>query len=947
MSFGGALYKLILGPLELFFETAFSFAYHILGDAGAAIIFFSLAMNFLVLPLYRRADALQAEERDREAGMRPWVTKIKKAFKGDERYMMLRTYYRQCGYKQTDALKGSLSLLLEVPFFIAAYRFLSGLELLRGVSFGPIRDLGAPDAMISLGSVSVNLLPLLMTAVNILSASIYLKGFPLKSKIQLYGAAFIFLVLLYDSPAGLVFYWTLNNLFSLAKNIFCKLKRPGKALAFLSMLAGVGAALFLLFRPLSSARREILALAACALLSLPFPLSLLSARRKARRPAAEAPEPGEKEKKSRDRLFLFCAIALALLTGVMIPASVIASSPAEFVNVMRYESPLRYVVSSALYAFGIFVIWFGVFYKLASEKGKRVMSALVCALACAALVDHLFFGEGFGTLSSSLVYVSYPNISAGRMIVNAAVLLLLSAVLILVCFKKLRFVQTVSLILCLSVLGISVFNVADIGGQLKTVRAAADQAREGEPVISLSKKGQNVVVIMLDRAVSSFLPFIMEEKPELKEAFDGFTYYPNTISYGSNTLVGSPALFGGYEYTPENLNRRSDMLMPDKHNEALKVMPVLFDRSGWSVTVSDPTYAGYGWIPDLSIFDEFPTIRKFITLGKFAVDEYYEPETINDELLDRNFFCHAVFRIAPSFLQYTVYNGGKYNSSKTLGEQPPEPEAPAPEETGASYSTVSQERSGVSVSQGVSEVFMKPYAVLKNLSAITKITDHEKGEFLLFTNDTTHEPMLLKEPEYEPAGFVDNTGYDEEHRYRVDWNGNKAELRTENVMIHYHANAASLLKLADWFDYLRECGVYDNTRIIVVSDHGWSLGDFEQSLYGNNCYGGFALYNPLLLVKDFGATGFHIDDTFMTNADTPALAAEGLIETAANPFSGKTLKNEEAKKGEQHVVYTNDWQTSVNNGYKLLPATWHSVRDNVFDKNNWSKIGDDLVLPLE
>ena len=38
--------------------------------------------------------------------------------------------------------------------------------------------------------------------------------------------ALFFLVFLYTSPSGLVFYWTLNNLFSLVKTIFYKLSTP-------------------------------------------------------------------------------------------------------------------------------------------------------------------------------------------------------------------------------------------------------------------------------------------------------------------------------------------------------------------------------------------------------------------------------------------------------------------------------------------------------------------------------------------------------------------------------------------------------------------------------------------------------------------------------------------------------------------------------------------------
>ena len=94
---------------------------------------------------------------------------------------------------------------------------MSNLELLNGATLGPIADLGAPDGLLVVGGIAINLLPVIMTLVNVISCALYLKGFPMKTKVQLYGMALFFLVFLYNSPAGLVFYWTLNNLFSLGK----------------------------------------------------------------------------------------------------------------------------------------------------------------------------------------------------------------------------------------------------------------------------------------------------------------------------------------------------------------------------------------------------------------------------------------------------------------------------------------------------------------------------------------------------------------------------------------------------------------------------------------------------------------------------------------------------------------------------------------------------------
>ena len=219
MTFLSALYTLIISPLELLFEIIFTIANKIIGNEGISIIFLSLAVNFLVLPLYKRADELQAEERDIQARMASKIKQIKHTFKGDERFFMLQEYYRINHYKPIYALKSSVSLLLQVPFFIAAYNLLSGMQSLQGMSFAFIADLGKEDATFMIGSFPVNILPILMTLINVVSGIIYTKGHPVKEKVQVYGLAAVFLVLLYNSPSGLVFYGLLNNVFSLVKNI--------------------------------------------------------------------------------------------------------------------------------------------------------------------------------------------------------------------------------------------------------------------------------------------------------------------------------------------------------------------------------------------------------------------------------------------------------------------------------------------------------------------------------------------------------------------------------------------------------------------------------------------------------------------------------------------------------------------------------------------------------
>ena len=151
-----ALYYLIIYPIEILLESTYSVLYEYRHNAGMSIIGVSIVINLLLLPLYNRADAISKEEQAKQRSMESWVTHIKKAFKGDERFMMLQTYYRKQGYKPIYSLRSSISLLLQIPFFIAAYHFLSNLSTLRGSGFLWLKDLGQPDQLIVFPSVILN-----------------------------------------------------------------------------------------------------------------------------------------------------------------------------------------------------------------------------------------------------------------------------------------------------------------------------------------------------------------------------------------------------------------------------------------------------------------------------------------------------------------------------------------------------------------------------------------------------------------------------------------------------------------------------------------------------------------------------------------------------------------------------------------------------------------------
>lgn len=620
--------------------------------------------------------------------------------------------------------------------------------------------------------------------------------------------------------------------------------------------------------------------------------------------------------------FSAACVFLVILTGLLVPSTVISLSPEEFVHPRDVHSPLQYLLSSCSLAAGTFLVWAHVLYASARRGMKTALNRMFPAAAVISGIDVLFFGKTYGNMSALLQYDRTLSIPLPDYALNTAVVLAVAAcILFLSRRKKDGWIRMLLIAECIAISATSAINCFTIYEKTKdlTPEPLLSSPSQGT-ILPLDRTGKNVVVIMLDRAISGFVPYLLAEKPEVLDQFAGFTYYPNTISYGGYTNVGTPPLFGGYDYIPEKINERADVPLVYKQNEALKIMPINFLSHGYDVTVCDPPYANYRALPDLSIFDDIPEIHAYNTMGMFS-DNAEEIMRLEDEIRNRNLFCYSIFRASPLLFQTTLYNNGLYNQAD-------------------GFSLTIQVMDGLSESRGIRAKFNESYDVLKNLPAITEITDTGKPCFLMLSNNTTHEPMILQEPQYEPEYVVDNTEYDAAHTPRAALNGAEPLLlETQDQIQHYDVNMAALIRLGNWFDALRREGVYDNTRIILVSDHGRELGLFGLQTEDPAWTEDLMLYQALYLVKDFNCTEFRIDDSFMTVADTPTLAFSGLFDDAVNPFLGTPVTDAQKYADEQHLLMT-EWSLDFNNGTTFLEdqdSHWLTLKNgDLFDLQNWS-----------
>lgn len=885
------LYTVIILPLVQFMEAGYQFIYKSTDNAGVpsvgfSVIGLSVIVTLCTLPLYIIAEKWQRQQRTVQEKLASGVTRIKQTFKGDEQYMVLSAFYRENHYHPLMALRSSLSLLIQIPFFIAAYQFLSHLEPLNGASFLFIKDFGAPDGAFHVGSFAVNVLPIAMTLINCISGAVYSRGHDWREKLQIYISALVFLVLLYNSPAGLVVYWTMNNVFSLVKNILYKIKSKRILYALFYSIC-IALIAVIVFSGVGVKKKVMLTVALCAAALYP-PLAKKIAQ------TGKSVSFFAGRGRFRLALFLISASVLAVLAGLVIPSILIESEPEHYCFVDSYKSPFYFIYYTFLQAIGLFIFWPACFYALFSEKVKNALAFLFSAFAFCAVLNCFAFSGNYGPINPDLIlmHTEFPGQPVVLHNLNALFLAGLLVLFVLILKFVPKVIASLSSILLIGLCALFIQKAVLIQKTYAKIPAPNYSLEPVTPIFHLSKTGKNVLIFMADKCYSPFVPYVFDVHPELKENFSGFTYYPNTISLGTLTMVGTPGIWGGYDYTPFEINSRPEKTLQQKHNESILSMPVLFTENGWRATVSDIAYENYLQYPVTAMYKDFPKVERAPTRGVYS-DRWYarynnKKEAFLSTRIKRNFIWFSIMKMNPIFFRQMIYSQDYWSSSDYTSD---------------------------------TTVFINSYSEVDFLPELFDCTS-ERNSLVILDNEATHDPVYLRPPLFDIPSTKEAQPKDSPYASDKD----------------FSTMRGLFLRLSEFFDYLKENGVYDNTRIIIVSDHGanTSVSFFEETpgMSGLNKDRIVAT----LLVKDFNADGaVQTDRTFMTNADTSAIVTDGIFENAKNPFTGNPFA---VKDKLDYIKITvgpaESMRIRFNRKYDISDNEWVTVKDDIFKPENWS-----------
>ncbi len=190
-------------PLLWFLNTIYGFV----GNYGVAIIVLTTLIKLVFWPLSARS--FRSMQKMKE--LQPKMERLKERYGNDKERLNMEVMQLYKTHK-VNPLGGCLPMVVQIPFFFALYKILlSSIELRHAPFIFWITDLSAKDPYY--------VTPLLMGASMFLQQKLTPSTGPnaAQMKMMMYGMPVVFTFLFLNFPSGLVIYWLVNNLLSIAQ----------------------------------------------------------------------------------------------------------------------------------------------------------------------------------------------------------------------------------------------------------------------------------------------------------------------------------------------------------------------------------------------------------------------------------------------------------------------------------------------------------------------------------------------------------------------------------------------------------------------------------------------------------------------------------------------------------------------------------------------------------
>jgi len=198
-----------------------NFLYSIIPNYGVAIIILTIVTKIILWPLGTKSYKSMAQMKK----IQPLMMEIREKYKNDKKKMNEQIMALYKTYK-VNPVGGCLPMVVQLPVFFALYRMLyEAIELRHAHFLGWITDLSAPDRLFDFNfSIPLMQPPYGIPVLTIImGATMFLQqqmapsvGDPTQAKMMKF-MPIIFTAIFINFSSGLVLYWLINNILSIAQ----------------------------------------------------------------------------------------------------------------------------------------------------------------------------------------------------------------------------------------------------------------------------------------------------------------------------------------------------------------------------------------------------------------------------------------------------------------------------------------------------------------------------------------------------------------------------------------------------------------------------------------------------------------------------------------------------------------------------------------------------------
>lgn len=406
---------------------------------------------------------------------------------------------------------------------------------------------------------------------------------------------------------------------------------------------------------------------------------------------------------------------------------------------------------------------------------------------------------------------------------------------------------------------------------------------------TFSKEHGNVLIVLLDGYIGSHFGMLLKDFPNLRQIFDGFVYYDNVVAVGGYTKTSIYSIVGGEKYSPISINSNIKGALEERLLQSYYNVNKTFIEHGYNVMFSSVETERLK-VKDLNIlplnFSEHYKSKKGIA------------KTRNNEI--GVLVSYGIFKIFP--VRSRIYRNGMWlwNSNEDVFINTFSSRI-APFEAFVDFAT----------SKSIEPTFKFMHTYMA----------HRPFGFDAKTCMPSLNPNVLDIPENDRIA----TSLFPKYAYSIE--------------MQYTTSYCNMVMIGEMLKKMKDLGIYDNSLIIFVSDHG------------DNIYTSFDLPSPiappqrfdaadaLLLVKMPNQKGeLKVDHHLMSNADVPMFFCSVLEGGCPNVPSIRDILSDN-----REVFFTimrgHDLRQQKEDSY-ILDYVW-KIKGDRRKIENWTDVTED------